>query len=66
MMPRGPPQSEREKRERERERTHACIYIHSYTHIHKYAGHKTTKYLQREDGMGGLVRTQHVCIYIHT
>ena len=29
------------------------------------AGRKFTKSLQRQAGMGGLVRTQHVCTYIH-
>ena len=41
------------------------IYIYILLWSKISTGRKITKCLQREDGMGVLVRTQHVCTYIH-
>jgi hypothetical protein len=47
-------------RETERDRERQRVYTHTHTHTHTHH----TYICIGEDGMGGLVRTYHVCIYM--
>jgi hypothetical protein len=63
-------------RERHTQNTVVCVCVYTYMYVYAHGGRERREHLvrnihvyihtDREDGVGGLIRTYHVCAYIHT